>query len=247
MVKHVIIRGNHRQDIFLEDCDWGRFWNGLLEVGRSGLELLGACLMSNHAHLLIRCGVIAIGSQLQGLLTSHAHYFNRKYGHTGHVYEGRYTDVESPTDEILKHQLRYIHRNPIRAGLVAKAGDWRWTSHHSYAGTQEPGLHTDFILKTFSPDRPKAIELYRKFMEDAPPEPSGPETDLARLAARMEREEGLNKGVISGPRRTAVIAALRARFIVLAAAAAPVSEIALFLNRTEAAIYASMAGKHEVV
>lgn len=247
MVKHVIIRGNRRQDIFREECDWSRFWKGLLEVGLNGMELLGACLMVNHAHLLVRCGVVAIGSHLQGLLTSHAHYFNRKYGHAGHLFQGRYIDVESPTDEILKHQLRYTHRNPVRAGLVAKAGDWRWTSHHSYAGAPEPGIHTDFILNMFSPDRPRAIELYKHFMEDAPAEPPTPDGDLPRLATHMERAEGFESGVIAGPRRTAVIADLRARFIVLAVASATVSEVAAFLHRTEAAVYASLAGKRGVI
>ncbi|TBR23883.1 transposase, partial [bacterium] len=138
---HVIVRGNRRQNIFEEEADWDRFQTALLRLAaESDFELLGFTLMGNHAHLLIRCGGTPLGKLLQGLLSSHALYLNKKYGRSGHLYQGRYTSEPCPNDSVLKHQLRYIHWNPVRAGLVRSPDEWKWSSHHAYCGQEMPGV-----------------------------------------------------------------------------------------------------------
>lgn len=215
MVLHIIIRGNRRQDIFQELPDWGRFEAALLELAQTGeFELLGHCLMTNHAHMIIRCGERPVGKAIQGLLTSHAQYMNRKYGHSGHLYQGRHKEEECRTNEGLKHLLRYVHRNPVRAGMVKKYSDWRWSSHRAYAGAEVPGIRTDFILGLFSSNKAEAQALYLRFMDDLPTRGETATLEpLDALAKTMERNAGFDDGVLRSGRRTAPHSKLRRSFI----------------------------------
>lgn len=130
---HVIGRGCNKQAIFLDDQD-NRYF--IMLMGRVAEEtettILGFCLMCNHFHLLARRHVGPLSGFFQPLLTSYGMYFNRKYGRVGHVFQNRPLLKRCLDDQYLKTVLRYIHLNPVKAGLVGSAGDWVWSSQRTY-------------------------------------------------------------------------------------------------------------------
>lgn len=243
MVLHIIIKGNRRQDIFEEPADWGRFESALLGLAQSSdFELLGHCLMTNHAHIIIRCGNRPIGREFQGLLTSHAQYMNKKYGRSGHLYQGRYKAEECRSNEGLKQLLRYVLLNPVRARLVRTYSEWRWSSHRAYAGEEVPGIHTEFILGLFSPDAEKARSLYLEFMQTPPSHRGSQEHEpVEALAKLMERNAGFDSGVLRSQRRTAPLSGLRKRFILEAVRLGhSAREIAAYLSCSESYVFATL-------
>lgn len=126
---HVMAHGVEGQDIFLDDADRVRFLDNLRRLVReSGASLLAYCLMGNHVHLAIQVGTIALSSILHRLLGAHAKTFNQRHGRRGHLFWDRY-EVNLCTDEkYLAALIRYIHMNPVKAGLVKKPEDWPWSS-----------------------------------------------------------------------------------------------------------------------
>lgn len=129
---HVVIRGIGRQLIFEEDEDYERFLSTLLRYRREmGFELAAYCLMENHAHLLIRDIKEQLPDIIKKIGVSYVHYFNEKYDRTGHLFQDRYRSEAVETDEYLLCVVRYIHRNPEKAG-IAKASEYRWSSYGAY-------------------------------------------------------------------------------------------------------------------
>lgn len=248
-VQHVIQRGNRRQTIFEDPSDYLRFERALLKLAVEGaIELLAYCLMPNHFHLLVRILAERLGKALAGALTSHAVYMNKKYGRTGHLYEGRYQPLLVESDGGLKHLLRYTHQNPVRAKLVQTAEDWAYSSDKAYRYDCGPGVSTGLVLGMFSPEAAVARGRYAEFMsEPTSALPKAPDL-MTAIASRLERERGFSAGVIKGPRRPDVIVELRRAFIGEALKAGiPVRTIASFLNRTEAAVYAAMKPGNGVI
>lgn len=169
-IRHLIARGNRRQDIFESERQWQDFMDDLsLNAKAGGLILFGDTLMTNHFHCMARTGDHPIGEVLGPTLTRFAMHSNIENCRSGHVFEGRYKSRLVRDDAHAKNTLRYIHRNPVRAGLVKDPSLWRWTSHRVYLGIEEdPRIDTTFMLSLFHPDRAKAREAYRKFMDDIP-------------------------------------------------------------------------------
>jgi len=141
-VYHVILRGVNRQDIFENEKDFLKFLS-LMErvvfpVDETGkpipplLIIYAYCLMPNHVHLLVReqkCGVSAAIRWISG---TYAGYFNFKYEHVGHVFQGRFRSEVVNDWEYFLTLMQYIHQNPIAGGLVNKVSDYRWSSWREY-------------------------------------------------------------------------------------------------------------------
>ena len=133
VVFHIINRGNARLRIFGKEADYAAFLKVLSEVLKEmpGMRLLGFCLMPNHWHLVLwpsRGG--ELGRFMQRLTVRHVRRWHehRQSGGTGHVYQGTYKSFPIQADEPLLIVLRYVERNPLRAGLVKRAEHWRWGS-----------------------------------------------------------------------------------------------------------------------
>ena len=93
------------------------------------VDLLGYCLMPNHFHLVLRPHEDGdLGRWMQWLLTTHARRYHRHYGTTGHVWQGRFKAFPVQDDDHLVTVLRYVERNALRAELVSRAEDWKWSS-----------------------------------------------------------------------------------------------------------------------
>jgi putative transposase len=135
---HVLNRGNGRRTVFHKEGDFAAFLKLLREAGeRLDVRLLAYCLLSNHFHLLLwprQDGDLS--AFMMWLTTAHVRRYHQHYHSSGHVWQGRFRSFPIQEDDHLLTVLRYIERNPVRAGLVARAQDWLWSS----AAPQRPGL-----------------------------------------------------------------------------------------------------------
>ena len=138
-VYHLTNRGNEKRAIFTDDWDREAFLDLLHQVNRRYRWLCHAyCLMENHYHLLVETpeGNLSIGMrQLNGVYTQ---AFNRRQGRVGHLFQGRYKALLIQKDSHLLEVCRYIVGNPVRAGLVPEAEDWKWSSYRATAGKSKP-------------------------------------------------------------------------------------------------------------
>jgi putative transposase len=133
---HVLCRGNARQTVFPGERDYEEFIRLLAEhVEAGGMRLLAWCLMPNHVHLALWPREEGeLGRFMQRLLTAHVRRHHKRHGGSGHLWQGRYKAFPVQEDRHLLTVLRYVERNPVRAGLAASATDWRWSSHRARLG-----------------------------------------------------------------------------------------------------------------
>jgi putative transposase len=165
---HVILRGINRQDIFYEDNDYLHLLETIDKMKSDHqFEVYGYCLMTNHVHLLVRENTDSISRIMSRIGTSYASWYNRKYGRSGHVFQGRYGSECVESDDYLLTVIRYIHNNPVKAGIAQDPEKYQWSSIHAYYGYEDNlcGLtKTDFILGILDPNPKKAIQAFREFM-----------------------------------------------------------------------------------
>ena len=141
-VYHVLNRGNARQTVFHDEADYRSFVSLVKDArSRYAVSIFSYCLMPNHFHLVIQP---KHGEELsrfmQWLLTSHVRRYHRRRRTSGHVWQGRYKSFLIQLDAHLLVVLRYVERNPVRAGLVGSAADWRWSSHRARIGRVRLGI-----------------------------------------------------------------------------------------------------------
>jgi len=143
-VYHVLNRGNARQTVFHGTRDYSEFTVLLHRaVQRHPLAIFAFCLMPNHFHLTVRPNRGAdLSCFMQWLLTSHVRRHHQRNGTSGHVWQGRYKSFLIQEDEHLMTVMRYVERNPVRAGLVEQPGDWPWSSHRETSGASHRSLTT---------------------------------------------------------------------------------------------------------
>src|SRR5262245_27591642 len=109
--------------------------------------------MTNHIHLLTQVGDVPLGALIQNLGSRYARGFQRSVPTTGHLFERRYHASLLRSDEHLLDAVRYIHRNPVEAGIVADPQDYLWSSHSAYLHGRGPcWLTTRFVLDAFARD-----------------------------------------------------------------------------------------------
>ncbi|MDP3788793.1 MAG: transposase [Candidatus Omnitrophota bacterium] len=176
---HVIQRGNEKKNIFLSEQDRLKFYEylAILHI-RYKVNIHTYCLMRNHYHLIMETENANLASAMHYLNTSYTVYFNLKSKRTGHLFQGRYKAILVEADEYLHQLSRYIHLNPVRAGLVKDPANYPHSSYKYFVSTQKrPGwLKTNFILSMFDASTKKAMPLYKKFILEG----IGNETDIIR-------------------------------------------------------------------
>lgn len=216
-IYHVIVRGAGRQIIFEDDADRLAFLDGLLTQMRgAGASLLAWCLMSNHAHLLMRAPLEAISDVMHNAESGYATRFNLRHGRVGALFQGRFRSVPIESDRQLLAAVRYIHRNPVEAGGPI---DGRWSSYREYAGMRDASVpaacDTSLVLDMLG----GADGFVALHADDAPVdaydvgEPRGRVTDVQALqAARgVLGSVGLHEvKALDRPARNALLARMRA-------------------------------------
>ena len=174
---HVILRGNGGQDVFLSDEDRYRFYL-LLQEGtcRFGYRVHAFCLMTNHIHLALQSGDIPLSRGMQNLSFRYTRWINWRQKRTGHLFQGRYKAVLVDGDSYLLELVRYIHLNPVRAGMVTDPEEYPWSGHRACLGKELlPWLTTDWMLEQFGKSAAKARAGYRTFVLDGLEEEYRPE------------------------------------------------------------------------
>lgn len=165
-IYHVMLRGNEKRDIFLDDEDRVRFID-ILRIKRleNGFELYAFCLMNNHVHLLINEMESSIARIMKCINVSYAFYFNKKYNRVGHLFQDRFRSEVIDMDNYLLFAARYIHNNPVKAGIVDSPEKYEWSSYGSYLGRKPiTGLvDTSLILEMFSGKTDIALNEFVKF------------------------------------------------------------------------------------
>ena len=133
LLYHVIARGNHRETVFLDHPDYATYLRRLAVYrARYAVTLHAYCLMPNHVHLVLGTAAAPLDRFMQSLQQSYTQRFNRRYAQVGHVFQGRYKALRCQTDEYLVTLVRYVHQNPVRAGLAARAEDYPYSGHRVY-------------------------------------------------------------------------------------------------------------------
>ena len=179
---HVYNRGNNRQPIFFGEENYFFFLRRVRElllvdqgpagVPNSGLPEVGQCcsvvaycLMPNHYHLLVCPTDDHFSRHMQRFSISYTKAINRRYDRVGALFQGPFRALRVDRNEYLLHLSRYIHLNPVEAGLVRHAQDWEFSSYPEYAGLRQGTLpRPDVVLSQF-PNR----DAYRRFVESYEP------------------------------------------------------------------------------
>ncbi|MTI58466.1 MAG: transposase [Firmicutes bacterium] len=180
---HVIVRGNNREYIFDKDEDKEIYLQTVIRYKEKyNFKLYAYCLMDNHAHFLVEINKTPLSKMMQGIQQVFTMKYNKKYNRTGHVFEQRYKAMLCNKDKYLFNLLRYIHQNPVRAGIEEKL-NYKWSSHRNYIEMKETGLvDYKYILSFLSKDANKAIKSYAELMEE--------EIDIKEI-----KEQELDKGM----------------------------------------------------
>jgi putative transposase len=165
---HIIVRGNQKQAIFLDDQDRIRYIERLKRYKEHHRFILYAyTLMTNHVHLLIETTKSPVSKIMHVINFTYTQYFNKKYGKVGHLFQGRYKSYLCDRDEYLLSLVRYIHLNPVRAGLVKGLDEYKWSSHKDYLNGNKGFIEIEKVLRLFS-ERPfLARRLYEDFVNEA--------------------------------------------------------------------------------
>jgi len=134
LVYHALNRGNNRAVVFADAADFAAFLQALRQTRRRyPFRLYGYCLMSNHFHLVLQpADGQCISRILQSLTVAHTWRYHRRHSTSGHVWQGRFQSPVIQEDEHLLTVLRYVEANPLRAGMVADAADYPWSSYRAH-------------------------------------------------------------------------------------------------------------------
>ena len=166
-VWHVTSRGNERRPIFRDDRD-RETWLGLL-AGAGALcawRIHGYVLMGNHYHLMVETPEATLSRGMRQLNGVYTQAFNRRHRRVGHLFQGRFNGVLVERESQLLELARYVVLNPVRAGLVGAAREWRWSNYPATAGeaAAPAWLETDWTLAHFGHRRDEARRGYREFV-----------------------------------------------------------------------------------
>ena len=210
-VYHVTSRGNARQAIFLDKDDRESFMEVLSSVAARFNWLCHAyCLMETHYHILVETpeGNLSRGMrQLNGVYTQ---VFNRRHTRVGHLFQGRYKGILVEKEAHLLALCRYVVLNPVRAGLVRRPAEWKWSSYRATGGEakRSPVLEIDWVLSQFGRRREEAKREYRRYVLEGIQEKSpweslkGPDLlgdgRVSGAAQRTFSREGVAQGGAEG-------------------------------------------------
>jgi len=166
-IYHVYNRVSHGEHVFRNDSEVERFLTRLAEAKRrDGFQILACCVMSNHYHLALRMGEVVLSRSMWTLHQRFSQSYNGRHNVLGPFWQGRYQSKLVEDGRYLQQLVVYIHLNPVCAGLVSDAGDYRWSGHGEVLGVA-PGrglIDVDEALAVFEPTRQEAIARYRSSM-----------------------------------------------------------------------------------
>lgn len=166
---HVTLRGNHRQPIFFRPADYELLGQIVAEATEAECARVHAyCWMTNHLHLLLQVSDVPLGRIMLRVAARYARTVQMRLSTTGHLFERRYHATLIDVDRYLLTVLRYIHMNPVEAGLVRSPSAYHHSSHLDYLGHRHcPWIRTEFAMKLLSEDPQDARKRYAALMSEA--------------------------------------------------------------------------------
>jgi putative transposase len=170
-IYHVMLRGNERKSIFLDEEDKNRFVEIMLQKKEvAGSHLYAYCIMDNHVHMVIR--ELENGQPLETLMkrigVTYALYFNKKYKRVGHVFQDRFRSEIIEDESYLLSVIRFVHKNPVQSEMV-QGLNYSWSSYHWYIGFKKnlPLLaEMEDVLGKFSQDSRIAVKRFIQFHQE---------------------------------------------------------------------------------
>lgn len=172
-IYHVILRGINKQIIFEDEYDYSQFI-GILKYykKRCGFRLYAYCIMNNHVHLLIENTTDDLEIIMKKIEVKFVRWYNQKYQRTGHLFQDRFKSEPVNDMRYFQTVFRYIHWNPLRAGLETALGSYLWSSYNEYADLDDSFVDVDKVLDLFSDHKECMDYLHtdsdEKCMEYAP-------------------------------------------------------------------------------
>lgn len=168
---HVICRGIERRDVFNDNCDRDDFVERLGHILSETSTICYAwALIPNHFHLLLQTGPFPVSTVMSRLLTGYAINFNHRHNRHGHLFQNRYKSILCQEEQYLLELVRYIHLNPLRAGIVTSLDElrrFRYSGHSRIVSQHsEHWMATEQVLLRFADEYNAAIRAYEKFISD---------------------------------------------------------------------------------
>jgi len=165
---HIMNRGLAKQTIVFDHADFDYFTKGLKEISELyDVEIFAYCLMSNHYHLLIRTRIPNLSRAMRHFGHTFTQRVNLRVKRDGPLFRGRFKSLLVCDDSYLLQLVRYIHRNPVKAGIVERVRDYEWSSALGYESPSFPvWLSRDEILSRFNSNRKSASKAYCEFVEN---------------------------------------------------------------------------------
>ena len=164
-IYHLMHRGVRRTEIFSDETDYQVFLEILkVALDKYQCKIHAYSMMTNHIHLLLETSEDEIGRFMKCLSERYAMYFNHKYQYRGHLFESRYKSCLVKEDSYFLQTSRYIHLNPVKARIVVKPEDYRWSSYQTMIALKDDRITER--NRTLAYFKDNSILRYRDFVED---------------------------------------------------------------------------------
>ena len=169
-IYHIMMRGIDKRFIFLQNQDHKQFLIQLKRAkAKSDGKVLAYCMMQNHVHLLLKEGGEEIGNTVRRINVGYAKYHNSTHDRVGHLFQGRFKSEAVNDQGYLYTVFRYIHQNPLKAGLVNEIGDYPWSSYGEYLRKNPVYVDDDFddnpLWHRFS-NKEEYRRFHQEYLED---------------------------------------------------------------------------------
>ena len=177
---HIILRGIEKRQIFDDDLDREAFVKRLGHLAsETGTKVYAWSLMTNHAHLLLRSGPGGLPQYMRRLLTGYAQAYNRRHKRNGYLFQNRYKSIICEEEVYFQELVRYIHLNPLRAGLVKGLNQlerYPWAGHGILMGRIKYSWQdTDYVLSGFGKRAGPARRVYGRYVSEGIKQGNRPE------------------------------------------------------------------------
>lgn len=177
-----MLRGINQQQIFEDEEDNFRFLETLLKYKQQcKYEIYAYCLMGNHLHILLKEGEENLSLMLKRIGGSYVYWYNLKYHRSGHLFQDRFKSEPVENDSHFLTVMRYIHQNPIKAGICKSLDGYKFSSYSEYINRAKL-VDTDFCFEII--DREQFIEFNNQFNDDVC-------LDIADLDYRLTDDEAM--------------------------------------------------------
>ncbi|MBW1824790.1 MAG: transposase [Deltaproteobacteria bacterium] len=162
---HVLSRGNEQRKIFTDDEDRLLFLELIGEMSeRFDIEIYAYVLMTNHYHVLLKTQKANLSESMQWFGLTYSRRYNIRHRRRGHLFQGRFKSFLIENDAYLNQLSYYIHRNPLRAGVIERLSDYKWSSYltYAYGKKSEKWLKTKLILSQYKGIKKERYKAYRQ-------------------------------------------------------------------------------------